>query len=275
MLLLSGRVPFDQLSMRGLGGQPRLDCGSLTGRPTCLMSGIPGAHTAFGSVVMVYGSRLRNLTPTLPGGQLASEGGFAFRQLDPASVLIVGAQAFSGYGLSYAQSPMAWSTWLVGSSGISLTGCSPPSFQAAAKPRTAQRGPCTGTPAIAGYGAGSARKILDLGSGIVSPSGNLWCVYHPEGSGSVDCLIGKTDFTVPKNCDYQPGTIVGWDLKSQPVLSACQGDAMVQAGRQPIAYGQLAVAPGVTCVIGETTGVRCENDAHHGFALSRAALTAF
>ncbi|SDP02414.1 hypothetical protein SAMN04515671_2705 [Nakamurella panacisegetis] len=270
MLLLSGGQVYDQLGTRDLGAHPVLTCLTVSGAPTCLMSGVPGAHTAFGAVARVVNGRLMNLTRT----EIASEGGFDFRSTDATHALIVGTVAFYDYGVSYAAAPKAYVTYTVTTS-ITKTGCSAPAFEPPTPPTTPQTGPCSGTPPIAGYTAGSAAKILDLGGGIVSASGNLWCVDQPYGSGEVDCTISKTDFAVPTGCVGEPGTIVRWPAGGTPTLSGCQGDTMVNAGRQPIAYGQLAMSGDVICVVAQTGGVRCENFDHHGFVLSRAKFTAF
>ena len=234
------------------------------------MSGVPGAHTAFGSVGRVTNGRLVNLTK----GQMYSEGGFDFVKVDPSSALIVGMVAFSEYGVSYAASPKGFVTYSV-TTELTKTGCSAPAFDPPAPPTTAQMGSCTGTPPISGYGAGSAAKILDLGGGIVSQSGNLWCLAQHYGAGEIDCTISKTDFAVAKNCVGEPGPIVRWPNGGTPTISGCQGDTMVMAGRQPIAYGQLAMSGNVICVIAETGGVRCEDFDHHGFVLARAKFTTF
>ena len=270
MILLSGGRAFDQLAMRDLGAHPVLTCLTISEAPTCLMSGVPGAHTAFGSVARVGNGRLVNLTK----GEMFSEGGFGYLEVSATQGLIVGMVAFYDYGVSYAASPKAWTTYSV-TTTVTQTGCSAPAFDPPAQPSAAQTGPCSGTPPISGYAAGSGAKILDLGGGIVSTSGNLWCVDQNYGAGEIDCTISKTDFAVPPGCVGEPGTIVRWPTSGTPTISACQGDTMVRAGRQPIGYGQLAMSGDVICVVSQTGGVRCENFDHHGFVLSRAKFTKF
>lgn len=275
MILLSAGRAFDQLVMRDLGDHPGLNCPDVAGAPTCLLSGVPGAHTAFGSVARVSGGRLQNLTAKLVDAQMFAEGGFSIRRIDAGSLLISGLVAFYDYGSSYAASPKAWSTYLVSGRAVTQTGCDAPAFDPPAAPTAPRTGVCTGTPQIAGYGPGSATKIVDLDDGIVSRSGNLWCVHQNYGNGHVACRINATDFAVSRNCSGQPGTIVGWSDGGKAEISGCQGDTMVTAGRHPIAYGQLAVSGDIRCVISESGGVRCQNSSDHGFVLSRAAFTTF
>lgn len=270
IILLAGARPFDQLKLRSLGPRVALGCPTLSGVPTCLIDGVPGAHTAFGAVVQVQAGRIRALNT-----DLAAEGGFT----DPSPVsdglLFAGPVSTFSYGLSYAASPQAWRTYLIRGTTLTATGCGPPSFNSAGAPTTPQTGPCTGTPRIAGFGPESAGKLVDLNLGVISPTKNIWCVVQYHGKGELNCTIGMTDFTVPGNCSGQPGTIVSWPVGGQPQLSGCAGDTMVEAGRNLIPYGRLAVADGFGCVISQRGGVRCQDGTGHGFVLARAGYSTF
>ena len=271
VMLLSGGRPYDMVVIRALSRQHvDVRCASVSGVPTCLVDGVPGAHTAFGAVVQVDGGRIRPLAT-----DLAAEGGFEVANRTADTLLLAGPVSSFSYGLSYAAAPQAWRTYLVSGRALHATGCGAPSFTLSAAPRDPQTGPCSGTPEIAGFGTESARKLADLGQGAVSVSGNIACVVQGYGTAQLDCSIGTTDFSVAKNCAGQPGTIVRWLSGGRPTLSGCAGDTMVTAGRTVLPYDTLAVAGGFGCVIRQIGGVRCQDITGHGFMLGRAAYRTF
>lgn len=268
MLLLYGGVPYDMLALRSLAGEVGVRCAAVSGTPTCLVDGVPGAHTAFGAVLQVAGSRITALSK-----DLAAEGGFQLSTRTAGSLLIAGPVSSFSYGLSYATAPQAWRTYLVRGDTVQ-SGCSAPAFRATPVPTTPQTGPCTGTPAVAGWGAESAQKLRDLGQGAVSESGNIHCGLLSYSTDELVCSIGTTDFDVPKNCAGQPGTIVRWPAGGKPTLSGCAGDTMLGVGRAALPYDTLAVGGGFGCVIRES-GVRCQDATGHGFTLARAGYRTF
>jgi hypothetical protein len=269
-LLLYGTTAYDMLALRSIGGaEVGVQCSPVSGVTTCLIDGVPGAHTAFGAVVQVAGGRIRALNT-----DLAAEGGFEITGRTADSMLIAGPVSSFSYGLSYAASPQAWRTYLI-RGGTLRSGCSAPAFVATAAPRTPQTGPCTGTPAIAGWGPESAKKLRDLTQGAVSESGNIHCALVSYTTDLLACTIGATDFDVPKDCPGQPGTIVSWPVGGKPTLSGCAGDTMVMAGRAVLPYDTLAVGAGFGCVIRQSGGVKCQDATGHGFTLARAGYTTF
>lgn len=244
-------------------------CSPVSGIATCLVDGVPGAHTAFGVVVQIVNGRITSL-----GGDLAAEGGFEITARSADSLLFAGPVSSFSYGLSYATAPQAWRTYLVRGSTLT-TGCSAPSFQLSAAPRSAQSGACSGTPVIAGFGPESAQKLRDMTQGAISESGNIHCALLSYTTEVLACAIGTTDFDVPKNCSGQPGTIVTWPVGGTPLLSGCAGDTMVAAGRAVLPYDTLAVGAGFGCVIRASGGVRCQDSTGHGFTLARAGYSVF
>lgn len=269
-LLLYGATAYDMLALRSIGGaEVGVRCPPVSGVTTCLIDGVPGAHTAFGAVVQVAGGRIRPLST-----DLAAEGGFKITGRTADSMLIAGPVSSFSYGLSYAASPQAWRTYQI-RGGDLRSGCSAPAFAMTAAPRTPQTGPCAGTPAIAGWGRESAKKLRDLGQGAVSKSGNIHCGLLSYGTAELVCSIGTTDFDVPKDCAGQPGTIVRWPVGGKPTLSGCAGDTMLGAGRAVLPYDTLAVGADFGCVIRESGGVKCQDATGHGFTLARAGYTRF
>lgn len=270
VLLLYGTTAYDMLAVRPIGGaQVGVRCSPVSGVTTCLVDGVPGAHTAFGAVVQLAGGRIRSL-----GTDLAAEGGFQIAGHTADSLLIAGPVSSFSYGLSYAAAPQAWRTYLVSGATV-RSGCSAPAFRLVTAPRTPQTGPCSGTPAVAGWGPESAKKLHDLGQGAVSESGNIHCGLLSYGTDELVCSIGVTDFDVPKDCAGQPGTIVRWPVGGRPTLSGCAGDTMLGAGRAVLPYDSLAVGAGFGCVIRKTGGARCQDATGHGFNLARAAYSTF
>ena len=270
VLLLYGTTAYDKLEVRSIGGeQVGIRCSPVSGVTTCLVDGVPGAHTAFGAVVQVAGGRITSLAT-----DLAAEGGFDIVRRTGDSLLVAGPVSSFSYGLSYATAPQAWRTYLVRGATVT-SGCGAPAFQLGAAPGTAQTGPCTGTPVISGWGQESAQKLRDLTQGAISASGNIHCALLSYGTDELACTIGITDFDVPKNCAGQPGTIVAWPVGGKPMLSGCAGDTMVTAGRAVLPYDTLAVGDGFGCVIRQTGGVKCEDVTGHGFVLARAGYSTF
>lgn len=270
VLLLYGTKAYDMLALRPIGGaQVGVRCSPVSGVTTCLVDGVPGAHTAFGAVVQVAGGRIRSL-----GTDLAAEGGFQIAGRTADSLLIAGPVSSFSYGLSYAAAPQAWRSYLV--RGTTLrSGCSAPVFRLVVPPRSLQTGPCSGTPAIAGWGPESAQKLHDLTQGAVSESGNIHCGLLTYSTDELVCSIGTTDFAVPKDCAGQPGTIVRWPANGKPSLSGCAGDTMLGAGRAVLPYDTLAVGAGFGCVIRRSGGVKCQDTTGHGFTLARAGYSTF
>ena len=267
VLLLYGTTAYDKLQLRSIGSeQVSIRCSLVSGVTTCLVDGVPGAHTAFGTVLQVAGGRITPLAT-----DLAAEGGFEIAGRTAGSLLIAGPVSSFSYGLSYAAAPQAWRTYLVRGTTL-VTGCGAPAFQLAAAPRTAQTGPCSGTPAIAGWGPESAQKLRDLGQGAMSESGNIQCALLTYGTDTLACTIG---IHVPGDCAGQPGTIVTWVAGGKPALSNCAGDTMVNAGRAVLPYDTLAVGAGFGCAIRQTGGVKCEDVTGHGFILARAGYSTF
>ncbi len=264
-ILTVGGKPVDSLPLVRLSG-PTVQCAG----SHCLVQGsTSGVH--FGNLMTVAGGRLRIVpgTPVSTNALRLSGSG--------ASILVTGTQRFLDYGLPVTDSPLGARTWTLAGGKLASTGCSAPRLYAAAPAVTAaQRGPCSGTPRISGYGSASANKIVSLG-GFVTASGNIACAVGP--GPKLACTAKKHDFTV-KTCT-RPAKEVPAGLRGLRVLlgktggmsyDGCLGYTLVGSPTTAISYNRLAVGGGFVCEVQES-GVTCTGPSGRGFALSRSAIT--
>lgn len=264
ILTLGGKAA-DALTVARLGS-PRVSCMGVH----CLVQG-NNSGVWFGSLIKVTGSRLSAVAGS-PVSQaamrlVATEG----------RLMVAGVQRFTDYGLPVTDAPQAARTWLLGSGGLSSTGCGAPVlFGSPPGAGTPQSGACSGTPQIAGYGSASAHPIVPLG-GFRTPSGNISCAVVP--GERLACTIKQHDFAVAK-CS-KPEKEVPEALRGLRVLlgttggvfhDGCLGYTLVGSPASKISYGRLAVGGGFACEVQEA-GVTCKARSGHGFTLSRSALT--
>jgi hypothetical protein len=264
-ILTVGGKPLDALSLASLDS-PKVDC---MGTHCLVQGGRSGVW--FGSVVKVNGSRLVPVT----GSPVSSS---VLRLVASGSTLVVaGVQLFDDYGLPVTDSPKASRTWVVDGGRVTSTGCGSPVLYA--NPPAAgspQRGPCSGTPRISGYGSASAHPIRSLG-GFTTPSGNISCAVVP--GNQLACTAKQHSFSVPR-CS-KPEKEVPESLRGLRVLlpksgkvfrDGCLGYTLIGSPVSTINYGRLAVGGGFVCEIQES-GVTCKAPSGHGFTLSRSGLT--
>jgi hypothetical protein len=261
--------------IKAVGNHPDISCKAVGAAEYCLIAGVPGAHTAFGSVVVVSGQTLRVATTDLFG-----EGGaLALTAKSSDGVLAAGATEFAGYGLAYAYAPQAWQTWQVTGGGATSTGCGVPSIgQVPTAPTVPQTGPCSGTPAVDGFGPDSAHRLGILGTGFVTPSGNQRCVYNAGAQHLLACGITAIDFPRPACTKIRNvvGTLALMSDTQPPYLDGCMGDILAVAGLQKAAYDTFYLdADGFGCLVTQSQGVTCRNPQGHGFRLARAGFSAF
>lgn len=242
---------------------------SCSGSHCLVQGGQSGVH--FGALVTVSGGRLK----AVPG--LSSSAGSMRLVGSGSSLLVAGTQTFDDYGLPVTEAPTAARTWALSGGQLSSTGCGTPRLYS--KPpavSSAQHGPCSGTPEIAGYGSASAHKIAHLG-GFVTPSGNITCALLP--SDKLACTAKQHDFSV-KTCS-KPEKEIPTSLRGLRVLlgtsggvfhDGCLGYTLIGSPASTISYNRLAAGDGFVCEI-QRSGVRCTSPSGRGFTLSRGGLT--
>ncbi|MTD14224.1 hypothetical protein GIS00_09725 [Nakamurella sp. YIM 132087] len=267
-LLIAGADVIASAAIELTGPRPAVDCRPHDATLLCLVSGVPGAHTAFGSVIEVGDRTLRTVVPSL-----VAQEELAVAATDDGGLLVAGIADFSDYGLAYAQSPKSWHTWQVDGSGITADGCGPPALDAPPMPAVPLTGPCEGTPEVEGFGPDSARKLGALSPGFITPTGNIVCAFDT----SLACRIEKADFTLPTcTTGVQPGTVALLDASGAKPLEGCQGDRLVNAGTAIAAYDTFYLDPsGYGCLVTESKGITCRNPAGKGFTLARSGYTTF
>ena len=106
-----------------------------------------------------------------------------------------------------------------------------------------------------------------------SPSGNILCsmVGGDEASVRCDMLTLTQSFTKrPPGCEFEWGHAFWIGLDSAKGELACVNDALGVSGHTPVLpYDARLDYAGITCV-SEKAGVTCNNEAGHGFTLSKA-----
>lgn len=265
VILSVGGTQADALGLAHLAS-PSISCAGAH----CLVQGA-SSGVYFGSLVAIKGQRLAAVSgsPTSASALRLSGSG--------SSLLVAGMQRFGDYGLPVTDAPVGARTWTLSGGKLVSTGCGAPRLYSAPPAATsAQSGPCSGTPQIAGYGAASANKITHLG-GFATPSGNIACAVI---SGSqLACTAKSHDFAVAtcsKPVQEVPAALRGLRVvvgKTGAVTSdGCLGYTLVGSPTPAIAYGRLAAGAGFVCEV-QQTGVSCTAPSGHGFTLSRAALT--
>jgi hypothetical protein len=265
ILTVSGKAK-DALSLARLGS-PSVSCSG----SYCLVQGTnSGVH--FGALARVSGGRLK----AVPGSPVSD--GTLRLVTSGSSVLVAGTHMFTGYGLPVTDAPVAARTWVLGSGGLSSTGCSSPRlYTNPPAVYSAQRGSCSGTPQIAGYGSASAHPIRSLG-GFSTPSGNIACALV---SGKLACTVKQHDYKIA-TCT-KPEKEVPEGLRGLRVLlgssggvfhDGCLGYTLIGSPTSTLSYNRLAAGDGFVCSVQES-GVSCKSPSGHGFRLSRSTFKTY
>ena len=266
ILTVSGKAA-DSLSLARLSS-PSVACSG----SYCLVQG-GNSGLAFGSLVAVAGGRLR----AVPGSPVSA--GRLRMSVSGSSVLVAGTQRFDGYGLPPADSPVAVRTWALSGGSLVSTGCGAPRlYSNPPGVSSPQRGSCTGTPQVAGYGSASAHPMVSLG-GFVTSSGNIACavISGPK----LACTAKSYSFWVPR-CTLPVRTVPA-GLRGLRVLlgtsggmyrDGCLGYTLIGSPATRIGYNRMAVGYGFVCEVQES-GIRCTARSGHGFTLSRSSLRSY
>lgn len=224
----------------------------------------------FGNVVKVAAGTLTSV----PGTATSTT---ALHMLSSGAPVVGGSHRFDSYGVGPSDSPVAARTWGIAGGQLASTGCGEPYLYARPPAATAAlRGPCSGTPRIAGYGPSSGNKLVTLG-GFVTPSGNISCGLLPNNR--LVCGAKNSSVSVPK-CT-QKDLVAGKDLTGLRVTMGtsgavrkddCIGYDLVGLPKTRISYQRLAVGRGFVCEVLQD-GVTCTSPTGRGFTLSRASIS--
>ena len=115
-------------------------------------------------------------------------------------------------------------------------------------------------------------RALGVAQTFVMPSGNIACIYIPEGGTDV---YQPADGGPELSCDRMEPKYVRATLgrSGKAVILSDVGDQGCCGGDSTVDYGQTWSAGPFTCY-SERTGLTCERNDGHSFLLSRARLRA-
>ena len=115
-------------------------------------------------------------------------------------------------------------------------------------------------------------RALGVAESFVMPSGNIGCIYIPEGG---TATYEPADGGPELSCDRVEPKYVRATLgrSGKAVVRTNAGDRGCCGGDRIIPYGETWSAGPFTC-FSERTGLTCERDDGHSFLLSRARLRA-
>lgn len=260
VILNGGTDDATALAMARLSS-PELTCsGSL-----CVLQG-KKSGLYFGSALRVKDGKLTEISGT---AQSATK-------LRWVGSVLAGSIDFLDYGLGPADSPRAAITWEIASGSLSATGCGTPRlYRNPGVPDVALTGPCSGTPQVAGFGAGSATKFVSI-SGFVSGNGNIQCGLTT--GGNLVCTAKKHSVKtatckkpvkdVPKN---MRGLRVIVLAAGGVTVDDCLGYSLLGASKAKTAAGQLAVGRGFVCEV-QSDSVDCLSPSGRGFVFNAKSV---
>jgi hypothetical protein len=115
-------------------------------------------------------------------------------------------------------------------------------------------------------------RTLGVARSFVMPSGNIGCVYIPEGGTDV---YQPADGGPELSCDRIEPKYVRATLgrNGKAVIVSNVGDQGCCGGERTVDYGETWSAGPFTCY-SERTGLTCERNDGHSFLLSRARIRA-
>ncbi|MEW9614214.1 hypothetical protein AB3G45_10340 [Shinella sp. S4-D37] len=115
-------------------------------------------------------------------------------------------------------------------------------------------------------------RVLGVAESFVMPSGNIGCIYIPEGG---TATYEPADGGPELSCDRVEPKYVRATLgrSGKAVVRTNVGDRGCCGGDRIIPYGETWSAGPFTC-FSERTGLTCKRDDGHSFLLSRTRLRA-
>jgi hypothetical protein len=107
---------------------------------------------------------------------------------------------------------------------------------------------------------------------FIMPSGNVACIYTPEGGSSV---YTPTDGGPELSCDRAEPTYLRFTLSASGPANVAGdvGDPSCCGGTNNFAYGSTWNLPPFSCT-SATTGLVCKRNDGHGFTISKAKIEA-
>ncbi len=110
-----------------------------------------------------------------------------------------------------------------------------------------------------------------------SPTGNISCLFDVGPSVNVRCdmlKLNRSFTTPPKDCDLEWGDSFGVAADDRRGGLVCHGDTIADPSAEVLDYGSTLTFGGIACVSAKS-GMTCQTDKGHGFALSRKVQTVF
>jgi hypothetical protein len=110
---------------------------------------------------------------------------------------------------------------------------------------------------------------------FVMPSKNIGCGYTDDPRHYLRCdILQSSDMPAkPRSCDLDYGHAYGMGRRGRAV-TLCAGDTVVNRDAPVLGYGETKRIGGFKCR-SKTTGLRCTNQAGHGWFLSRQRIDKF
>jgi hypothetical protein len=120
------------------------------------------------------------------------------------------------------------------------------------------------------YTFGISKTIATEDTYFKVPSGNIHCRANTDGS--FECEIQKNLAKLspkPKDCDLDWGNRFGMSSATGKAQRVCHGDTLGLNPKNPVLnYGKTWNGQGFFC-ISRRSGLTCQNDAGHGWILSK------
>jgi hypothetical protein len=119
--------------------------------------------------------------------------------------------------------------------------------------------------------------------GIVSPSGNIKCLYVPGHPSNLLCSIAKADYAQKLQANCMAGPSLDWHgfglTATGKGARLCSGGILYNPDKQvphyaTLAYGKTWQQGGFTCT-SRVAGITCHNRLGHGLFISRQTWRAW
>jgi hypothetical protein len=125
--------------------------------------------------------------------------------------------------------------------------------------------------AVPAQAADQDLDVMDSGQiGFVMPSGNIGCLYTPEGGTDVYQPTGGGPELICERVEPEYVTVI-LGAEGEPLVIEEPDEQSCCGADNVFAYGNTIELDGFYC-ISATTGLTCENDDGHGFSMARAGI---
>jgi hypothetical protein len=113
--------------------------------------------------------------------------------------------------------------------------------------------------------------VMDNGQiGFVMPSGNIGCLYTPEGGTDIYAPVDGGPELICERVEPSYVTVI-LGAEGEPQVIEDPGEQSCCGADNLFAYGNVIELDGFYCV-SATTGLTCESDEGYGFSMARAGI---